>query len=76
MLTRLLQTLAALTLVLSVGCAPSLLAQTPMGSPSSASVPDTSAQQALVRQYLDLVAAERYAEAWRRSGRTTPRPAP
>lgn len=28
-------------------------------------VPDTSAQKAVVRQYLDLLAAERYADAWR-----------
>lgn len=28
-------------------------------------LPDTSAQQAVVRQYLDLLAAERYPDAWR-----------
>ena len=63
-LARLLQGVSALVLVLSVACVPSWLAQVPVGSPSPTPLPDTSAQQAVVHQYLDLVAAERYADAW------------
>jgi hypothetical protein len=74
---RLLQTVSALVLVLSVACVPSRRAQAPVGRPSPTPLPDTGAQQAVVRQYLDLVAAERYAEAWQlltpeRQGRETP----
>jgi hypothetical protein len=34
-------------------------------APGAWMLPDTSAQQAVVRQYLDLLAASRYADAWR-----------
>ncbi len=34
-------------------------------TPGAWMLPDTSAQQAIVRQYLDLLAAGRYADAWR-----------
>ncbi len=34
-------------------------------TPGTWTLPDTSAQQAVVRQYLDLLEAKRYADAWR-----------
>jgi len=62
--TPLLRAASALVVVLSMACVPAWVTQAPVDSPSPMPLPDTNAQQAVVRQYLDLVAAERYAAAW------------
>ena len=54
----------AVALLLGAACVPVGRTSPPGTSASAAPLPDTSAQQALVHEYLDLVAAERYADAW------------
>jgi hypothetical protein len=61
---RRLRALALLGLVLAINCAPVRPSQAPLLASSAASLPDTSAQKALARQYLELVTAERYTDAW------------
>ena len=75
LLTRARLLLTALTLLASNSC--TRLGPTRPAPTQLTDLPVTSAQQAVVRQYLDLVAAERYADAWQlltpeRQGRETP----
>ncbi|MBV8716197.1 MAG: hypothetical protein JOZ65_14130 [Chloroflexi bacterium] len=51
-----------MALAASIGCTPGH--RTEQVAPSPNTLPHSSVQEALVRQYLDLVAAERYAQAW------------
>ena len=64
MLRRAVYLLLTVALLLVGGCLPFAQARPPASGEPGVPLPDTSAQQALVRQYLELLAAERYADAW------------
>jgi hypothetical protein len=55
--------LTALTVLFGAGCGP-VRSTSSAQAPMAPELPDTRPQLALVRQYVDLIAAERYTDAW------------